>query len=318
MQTYKMNPVFKEYIWGGNKLKELYAKSTPFEITAESWEIASHENGKSTVSGGIDDGKTIPELISIYKEKLLGDDIYKGNDTKFPLLVKLIDARDNLSVQVHPDDRYAKENENGEFGKTEMWYVMEAEEGAGIIYGFRRDISKEDFKNSILNNTLLEKLNFVKCKKGDCFFIPSGMIHAIGKGLLIAEIQQNSDTTYRVYDYNRKDKNGCTRELNVEKAIDVTNIKESKIPDMKDNGIIADCPYFTTEKIILNGRNEITVNKGRFEIIIVCEGELIINGINYSKGDSLLVPAYIGDLNMIGEAVILRTYVDTNKFLIGI
>ncbi len=310
MEIFKMNPVFKEYLWGGDKLKSIYEKDTPFEITAESWEIASHKNGETTVSGGVDDGKTISELISIYKEKLLGDKIYAGEGTKFPLLVKLIDARDNLSVQVHPDDKYANDNENGEYGKTEMWYVMDAEEGAGIIYGFKQDITKEDFKNSILDNTLLEKTNFVECKKGDYFFIPSGMLHAIGKGLLIAEIQQNSDTTYRVYDYDRKDKKGNARELHIEKAIDVTNIKASETGNMKESGTIVDCPYFTTEKIIINGTNEITVSKQRFEIIIICEGELLINDTLYKKGDSMLVPAYAEKLFMVGEAVILRSYIE--------
>lgn len=285
------------------------AKKTPFDITAESWEVASHKNGESTVCSGADDGKTITELTKIYKEKLLGDKVYQGDDTKFPLLIKLIDAKDNLSVQVHPDDEYANKNENGEYGKTEMWYVMEADEGAGLIYGFKEDISKEEFKNAILNNTLLELVNFVECKKGDYFFIPSGMLHAIGKGLLIAEIQQNSDTTYRVYDYDRRDKDGNARELHIDKAIDVTNLKKSVLTGAKNEGVIVDCEYFTTEKIDLDGNKVYEVDKNRFETLMICEGEAIINGETYIKGDTLLIPAYIGNVEISGKATILRSYV---------
>lgn len=310
MQLFKMNPVFKDYLWGGNKLKDIYKKASPYSITAESWEIASHKNGESTVCGGEHDGKTIKQLTEIYKEKLLGDRIYKDNDTKFPLLIKLIDAKDNLSVQVHPNDSYANEVENGELGKTEMWYVMEAEHGAKLIYGFKKDISKQEFEDAIKNNTLLDYVNFVECKKGDCFFIPSGMLHAIGKGLLIAEIQQNSDTTYRVYDYNRKDANGNTRELHVNKAIDVTNLSSSSGNEyaVENNGVLVKCDYFTTEKITLNGEMSYTVDKERFETLIICDGSAVINNTIYNKGDSVLVPAYAGKITLCGNAVILKSY----------
>lgn len=309
MQIYKMNPVFKEYLWGGNKLKEIYKKNTSYDITAESWEIASHKNGETTVCGGNDDGLTITQLAEKYKEQLLGDTIYKDGYNKFPLLIKLIDAKDNLSVQVHPNDEQAAKLENGELGKTEMWYVMEAEEGASLIYGFKHDITKEEFENSIKNNTLLEHVNIVGCKKGDCFFIPAGMLHAIGKGLLIAEIQQNSDTTYRVYDYNRKDTDGNKRELHIEKAIEVTNLKVSQQKSYANKDVLASCEYFTTEKIILKGSNSIEVSKDRFEIFIICEGKANINGIDYKKGDTLLVPAYIGNVRMVGNAIILRSFI---------
>ncbi len=310
MQIYKMNPIFKKYLWGGNKLKEIYGKETPYDITAESWEIASHKNGETTVCGGEDSGMTIKQLADKYKEKLLGDKIYNESYDKFPLLIKLIDARENLSVQVHPNDEQAAKLENGELGKTEMWYVMEAEEGAGLIYGFKQDISKEQFKEAIENNTLMDYVNFVECKKGDCFFIPAGMLHAIGKGLLIAEIQQNSDTTYRVYDYDRKDKNGNGRELHIEKAIEVTNCAVTEVNSKSsESGILAECKYFTTEKINLQGEHIIEVSRDRFEILIICEGNAMINGIVYKSGDTLLVPAYIGSINIIGNAIILRTFI---------
>ncbi len=310
MQIYKMNPVFKEYLWGGNKLRDVYKKATPYEITAESWEIASHKNGETTVCGGEDNGLTVKEIAEKYKEKLLGDKIYNDEYNKFPLLIKLIDARDNLSVQVHPDDEQAKRLENGELGKTEMWYVMEAEEGASLIYGFKQDITKEQFKTAIEQNTLLEYVNVVECKKGDCFFIPAGMLHAIGKGLLIAEIQQNSDTTYRVYDYDRRDAKGNARELHIEKAVEVTNTSATEISNQSSkSGVLAKCEYFTTEKIDINGEYSIEVSRDRFEILIICEGSVAINGETYKKGDTLLVPAYIGEVNLNGDAVILRSFV---------
>ncbi len=304
-----MNPIFKSYLWGGSKLNEKFGKSSPYDITAESWEIASHANGETTVCGGEDNGLTINELTEKYKEKLLGDKIYNDSNNKFPLLIKLIDARDNLSVQVHPNDEQAAKLENGELGKTEMWYVLEAEEGAGLIYGFKQDVTKEQFKSAIENNTLMEYVNFIECKKGDCFFIPAGMLHAIGKGLLIAEIQQNSDTTYRVYDYNRRDVHGNTRELHIEKAIDVTNLKAATPNKPVESGIIATCQYFTTEKLVLNGNSTLPIDKSRFEILMICDGEAQINKGFYKKGDTLLVPAYTGELKMSGNAIILRSYI---------
>ncbi len=310
MKVYKMNPVFKEYLWGGHKLKEVYEKDTPYDITAESWEIASHKNGETTVCGGEDNGLTIKELTDKYKEKLLGDKIYNDSYNKFPLLIKLIDARDNLSAQVHPNDEQAARLENGELGKTEMWYVMEAEEGAGLIYGFKQDITKKQFKVAIEDNKIMDYVNFVECKKGDCFFIPAGMLHAIGKGLLIAEIQQNSDTTYRVYDYDRRDASGNARELHIDKAVDITSTnKTDLITKTPETGILVECKYFTTEKINLHGEHNIKVCKDRFEILIICEGSVSVNGTRYKKGDTLLVPAYIGSIDLIGNATILRIFV---------
>lgn len=300
-----MTPAYKDYIWGGNKLNENFNKKSTLERTAESWEIASHKNGEST-----SDGKTINEYIAIYKEKLLGDKIYNGIDTKFPLLIKFIDACDNLSIQVHPDDSYAFANENGELGKNEMWYILDAQPDAKLIYGFKESITKEQFENAIKNNTLLDYVNLVPVKKGDCFYIPAGMLHAIGKGIIIAEIQQNSDTTYRVYDYNRVDKNGNTRPLHIEKAIDVTNTNKTEITDtMSTDGILVKCNYFTTEKITVKNNIEIPVNKDSFETIIVCDGDITINEIQCAKGDCLLIPAYIGSMKISGNGVLLRSYI---------
>lgn len=305
-----MNPVFKDNLWGGSRLKNEYGKNTPYEITGESWEVASHPNGESTVMEGEYSGKTIKELTGLLKEKFLGDKVYMGDDAKFPLLVKFIDAKQNLSVQVHPDDKYAGINENGELGKTEMWYIMDAAEGAGILYGFKDVITKDAFKKSIEENTLLDYTHFAACKKGDSFFIPAGTLHAIGEGILIAEIQQNSDTTYRIYDYDRRDAMGNPRELHIDKAVDVTKLCPADTTNNTADSVIADCQYFKVEKIILTDNVSWSVNKDRFEVLIVCEGSTKINGVEFNKGETALIPAYIGELKLDGEGVILRTYVN--------
>lgn len=309
MYPIKMSPVFKSYLWGGDKLRSKYGKNTPYDITAESWELACHRNGESRACGGEFDGKTISEIVEIMGNRLLGDKV-TGMD-KFPLLIKLIDAKDNLSVQVHPNDNYAFENENGELGKNEMWYIMEAEEGAGIFYGFYEDIDKEVFKKAIDSNNVEKYARFIPCKKGDFFYIPAGTLHAIGKGLVIAEIQQNSDTTYRVYDYDRRDKDGNPRELHTQKALEVLDYKASSCPcSPKTEGIIIESEYFITEKIILNGLRTFKISKDRFEAVICCEGCCDANGVSLKEGDTILVPAYIGNLTLNGKGEFLRTYVN--------
>ncbi len=300
-----LKPIFKEMLWGGNKLEKEFGFSIPGDKTGEAWLIAAHKNGDCQVQGGAYDGMKLSQLWESHRE-LFGT----VESDRFPLLIKMIDANDDLSIQVHPDDAYAQKNENGEFGKTEMWYVMDAEEDAGLIYGFRKDLTKEEFRDAIEQNTLLESVNFVKCEKGDCFFIPSGMLHAIGKGLLIAEIQQNSDTTYRVYDYDRRDAEGNPRQLHVEKAIDVTNLFGIEPPvQTHQDGVLVRCQYFTTEKISVDGKMTLLPQEDRFEILIVCEGSVAIGQRTYQKGDTLLVPAGAGELIMDGLATLLRSYV---------
>ncbi|MBR5012001.1 MAG: class I mannose-6-phosphate isomerase, partial [Clostridia bacterium] len=194
-----LTPAFKDYIWGGYNLKQNYYPTSPFDKTAEAWVLSAHKDGESAVTNGELVGKTLAEAIECF-DKPLG--VNSERFPFFPILIKMIDAEDNLSVQVHPDDKYALENEGG-FGKTEMWYVVDHKPDACLYYGFKQDISREEFERRISDNTLTDVLNAVKVKKGDCFFIPAGTIHAIGKGMLIAEIQQSSNTTYRVYDYGR-------------------------------------------------------------------------------------------------------------------
>ena len=216
MEIVKLIPECKDNIWGGMKLKEKYGKQTEKNPVAESWELSFHKDGPTR----LESGKTLQETVT---ETDLGENC-KGFPF-FPMLVKLIDAKQDLSVQVHPSDAYALKNENS-FGKTEMWYIVEAEEGAGIYLGFKQDVTQEEYEKAIENTTLTDLLNFFEVKAGDCYFIPSGTIHAIATGCLICEIQQNSNLTYRVYDYGRRDKNGNLRELHVEKALKVTDLNK--------------------------------------------------------------------------------------------
>ncbi|MGN0552633.1 MAG: type I phosphomannose isomerase catalytic subunit, partial [Oscillospiraceae bacterium] len=210
MYPLKLKPAFKDYLWGGTKLRDVYGKDCSFDKVAESWELSCHKDGNSVIDNGEAKGMTLAEYIEKKGKAILGKNCERFEN--FPVLIKLIDAKDNLSVQVHPDNEYAMRVE-GEYGKTEMWYIVDCDEGAELIYGFKGNVSKEEFAERIKNNTLLEITNSVPVKKGDVFFIRSGTLHAIGKGILIAEIQQNSNTTYRVYDYGRVGADGKTRPL---------------------------------------------------------------------------------------------------------
>ena len=225
MEPLRLNSPLKDYIWGGTRLKTEFGKSTSLERVAESWELSCHKDGPSLIENGDFAGKTLPEYIKIQGKSVLGTNCEKFD--YFPILIKLIDAQDNLSVQVHPDNNYALRVE-GEYGKTEMWYIVDCAEGASLIYGFDHEISAEEFARRIQDNTLLNVCNIVPVKKGDVFFIEAGTIHAIGKGILIAEIQQNSNTTYRVYDYGRVGADGNPRQLHIEKAKEVTQ-KDIKV-----------------------------------------------------------------------------------------
>ncbi|MGN0677314.1 MAG: type I phosphomannose isomerase catalytic subunit [Ruminococcus sp.] len=298
MQPFKLIPPIKDYIWGGTRLRDEYGKQSCSERLAESWELACHKDGTSIISGGKYDGRPLTDFISECPEAL-GENFRKFE--RFPVLIKLIDARDNLSVQVHPDNKYALEHE-GEYGKTEMWYIVDCEPDSEIIYGFKDKISKKEFRNAIENNTLLYKVNRVPVKKGDVFFIKAGTLHAIGKGILIAEIQQNSNTTYRVYDYGRKDSNGNTRELHIDKAVDVTKLKPLELPERNpENKLLARCKYFRTYKENIDSESHWHKNKNSFTHILVTDGEgtlfssegYFTYNMKFTKGESIFVPAGI-------------------------
>ncbi|MDO4521237.1 MAG: class I mannose-6-phosphate isomerase, partial [Erysipelotrichaceae bacterium] len=249
MSILKLKPVFKDYLWGGHRLVDEYNMDFDGDILAEAWTLSCHPDGPSVIENGPYAGRTLQDYININGMEVLGTHCRRFRD--FPILVKMIDARDNLSIQVHPSNGFALSKE-GQYGKTEMWYVLDAAEGSFIYYGFRQEITKEEFSQRIKDNTLQEVLNAVEVHKGDAFLIEAGTIHAIGKGVLIAEIQQNSNVTYRVYDYGRTGKDGRKRDLHIEKALAVT----TRMPVVeKRDGYphVADCDYFTVDKLNLDG-----------------------------------------------------------------
>ena len=309
----KLSPAFKDYIWGGANLKTKYNKKSSLDVIAESWELSAHKDGQSVISGGEFDGLLLTEYIEKAGSEILGSNAEKFDYV--PRLIKLIDAKNNLSVQVHPNDEYALKNE-GEYGKTEMWYVMECEEGAALYYGFKRDVTKDEYKTAIENNTLTDILNRVPVHKGDVFFIPSGTVHAIGAGIMICEIQQNSNTTYRVYDYGRRGKDGKTRPLHIEKALEVSNLKQSpKLPviENKEDVLLAKCEYFTVRKITVTKGFTLSLDSTSFRSIIVTDGEgvLIMDGetVELNKGDSVFIPAQDGEAIIDGNCELILSYV---------
>ena len=313
-----LKPAVKDYLWGGTRLKEEYKYECDTDIAAEAWVLSCHKDGASTVANGEMQGKTLNEALSVWGEKALGKKAEKF--PYFPFLIKLIDAKDKLSVQVHPDDKYALENE-GEFGKTEMWYVVDCDEGAKLIYGFNEDISKEEFEKRIKDNTLTEVCNFVPVHKGDVFFIGAGTLHAIGKGILIAEVQQNSNTTYRVSDYGRLGADGKPRPLHIEKAVEVTKCEKPKMPygqvgatEKIGDSIkreLASCEFFGAYKLDLNDEYEISQNDS-FVSVLCLEGNATVSfadgKFEINKGDSIFVPAGF-KVNLNGNAEILCSYV---------
>ena len=310
MSVFKLRPSCKDYLWGGHRLVEEYGKEYEGEILAETWELSCHPDGPSTIVNGAYAGKTLEEYIEEAGKEVLGKNCRRFRD--FPILIKFIDAKQNLSIQVHPDNRYALKNE-GQYGKTEMWYVMDAGKDAFLYYGFKKEISKEEFAGRIQEDTLLEVLNAVPVQKGDVLFIESGTIHAIGEDILIAEIQQNSNVTYRVYDYGRVGKDGKKRDLHIEKALAVTN----RVPLIKSKSSyphVADCDYFTVDKLNLDGqmmrRMEGYVSEESFVSILILDGEGTVScgdEVTYKKGDSLFLPAGSGTYVIEGNCDALIT-----------
>ncbi len=309
-QPIKLLPAFKDYLWGGTRLKTEFNKKSELEKVAESWELSTHKDGESVVASGEYKGKKLSEYIAENPYDVLGERA-RAFDF-FPVLIKFIDAKDNLSVQVHPDDEFARKY-NGEYGKTEMWYVLECDEGAQLYYGFKEKISKEEFRKRIENNTLTEVLNSVKVKKGDVYFIEAGTVHAIGKGIVICEIQQNSNTTFRVYDYNRKDANGNTRQLHIEQAIEVAKTEPAKPYKSDRENVLASCKYFTVEKADVDGTKSFEISDNCFKSVIAVEGSgiLKLNGFEttFGKGDSIFIPAQNGGFTVDGCCELIITYV---------
>lgn len=313
-----LQPPIKDYLWGGTKLKTDFGFKNDNEIVAEAWMLSCHKDGMSIVLNGKHKGRTINEVLEIWDSSALGKNAEKFS--YFPILIKLIDAKQKLSVQVHPNDAYALENE-GEAGKTEMWYIVDCEPNARLAYGFNRDVDMLEFKKRIENNTLDEVINYVPVSKGDVFFIDAGTLHAIGEGILIAEVQQNSNTTYRVSDYGRLGSDGKPRELHIDKALGVTKFKKSDTPYgsigqivVRDGSKIrelASCDKFTAKLLSLNG-NFTAYYKDSFISLIVLDGSLNLSCDDYNivvaKGDSIFIPAGL-ETKLNGSAEILYSYV---------
>lgn len=309
MPILQLKPACKEYIWGGTILKEKYDKEFSGSTLAETWELSCHEDGPSVICGGEYDGRTLSEYIANVGNDVLGKNCARFSD--FPILVKLIDAKQNLSIQVHPDDEYAL-REEGQYGKTEMWYVVDCIPGACIYYGFATAIDKEEFRRRIANNTLVDVLRRVPVKKGDVFFLPPGTIHALGAGVLIAEVQQNSNITYRVYDYGRVDSSGNTRELHVDRALDVTRLEPvAQTPACK--GHIAISNYFLVDALHFSKETELLIDENSFAHLLVLKGHGQIYSdaqkVDFFAGDSFFIPASSGKVCIKGtscEALLSR------------
>ena len=322
LKPLKFRTIFKDKIWGGNKIKTILNKDfSPLPNCGETWEISGVEGNVSVVAEGEYAGKSLVELIDKYTDKLIGKKLYKKFHDQFPLLIKFIDANDDLSIQVHPDDKLARKRHNS-FGKTEMWYVIQADPGAKLNAGFNRKVDKETYLHHLQNNTLEEILNFEEVRAGDVFFLPAGRVHYIGKGICLAEIQQTSDITYRIYDFDRRDDKGNLRELHTDLALDAIdfnfyeNYKTRYTPKKNEIINLVTCQYFNTS--VLNydtvvSRNYADVDS--FVVIICLEGALKIKGdkfaIHVKQGDSILVPAEIKSLTFEpdGEFKILESFV---------
>ncbi len=297
----RFEPILKEKIWGGNKLTDLLHKSSTSNQLGESWEISGVKGDISRVVNGPLQGKTLNDLLDEYRERLLGEKNFEKFGAEFPLLIKFIDAKTELSVQLHPHDSIAKKRHDS-FGKTEMWYIMQADEGAEINVGFKKSISEAEYLEHLNSGKITELLHFEKVKKGDAFFINTGKVHAIGAGVLLAEIQQTSDITYRIYDWDRVDAEGNSRELHTDLALDAIDFEKkddfkreySKVKNHSTN--VASCEYFTTNYLPVKSNLVKDYSHLDSFVIYMCvggEAEIVVSGNSekLSTGQTLLIPA---------------------------
>ena len=301
METIKLTPACKDYLWGGEKLRQDYGIQSQLHPLAEAWVLSCHPDGPSVVATGPLAGKTLPEYIQEKGPGCLGAGCEKFTD--FPILAKFIDAKGDLSIQVHPSNEYALAHEH-QFDKTEMWYVLDCEPGATLYYGFQHQISREEFQQRIQDNTLTEVLNAVPVEKGDLFFIPAGTLHAIRKGIVVAEIQQNSNVTYRIYDYGRVGADGKPRQLHIQQALEVTQ-RTPPQPDPDFHGHLAQCPYFTVD--VMEGRFTLDCGPESFVSVLVLEGTGALwegdESMPLRKGESLFIPAGAGQCRLEGNGL---------------
>lgn len=311
------HPILKDRIWGGTKLKSILGKDIDSNEVGESWEVSGVSSDISIVANGKYEGLNLNELIQQYPIDILGEYIIARFDKQFPLLFKFLDAKDDLSIQLHPNDELAQKRHNS-FGKTEMWYVMQADEGARVVVDFKDGVHQEDYLKHLESKTLPSILKEIPVKKGDVFFIETGTVHAIGAGVLLAEIQQTSDITYRVYDWDRLDAQGKSRELHIDMALEAINYEDKNVELAytkeinKDNHVV-ECPFFSVNYIPLSGVYTKIKDQSRFYLYVCTEGvgEIIIDGENYPLycGDTVLIPAVVSEVILKGEATLLEIFV---------
>jgi len=304
MYPIKFNPIYKECIWGGTNLKAVFGREFSGSQIGESWDLSSHANGTSIVKNGYLAGMSLNEVMAEHKEKIMGKKI--TNEPYFPLLIKIIDANDDLSIQVHPSDDTACTLE-GEAGKTEAWYVVSAKEDAQIVYGLREDIIKENFIKAVENNTIYDVVRRVPVKAGDMIFVPAGTIHALLDGVMVYEVQQNSDTTYRVYDYDRVGSDGKVRELHIQKAIDVINFEQQPSELFVGNDI--HCQYFSMERLLISEQQaEMTADQFIIYCVTAGSGKILYqeSAEELRAGDTVLIPACLEIFTLKGNLELLK------------
>lgn len=323
-KPFLLKPAGKDYLWGGQRLNDDYSKGIPMDPLAETWECSTHPDGQSVVDSGEYKGQDLrrvlkehPEFLGYHPQSLISEGM--------PVLIKFIDAKDDLSVQVHPSDEYAKEYENGQLGKAELWYVVDADAGARLVYGFKTAVTREQIRTSIEDGSIEKYLQYVSVHKGDVFFIEAGTVHAIGGGILLAEIQESSNLTYRFYDYNRTDRTGRKRELHIEKALAVANLGSSNEPRQPirklqykpgyASELIGRCKYFEVERVLINTervRNmaSLKADAESFVVLLCIDGCADLFGedtlINIFKGDCVFVPANSVELRLHGKGEFLK------------
>ena len=321
--SFLLSPVGKNYIWGGSRLNDDFSKNIELTPLAETWECSTHPDGFSIVANGKNKGKTLKSVLQMFPEYL---GRFANTDGELPILIKLIDAKEDLSVQVHPDDEYAGKNENEQLGKTEAWYILDTEDNSKLVYGLNNSISKEMLSTCAQNGEIEKYLQKISVKKNDVFMIKPGTIHAIGAGILLAEIQENSNLTYRLYDYNRTDKNGKKRALHIEKAVDVASVEKTEEPKQPlrvlqyykggAKEFICRCKYFEISRMIINTERcrdlvSYRTDDSSFRVLLCIEGCGAIsqsddNNYVFFKGDCIFVPANCTEMKIHGKAQFLE------------
>ena len=317
----KLSYITKTALWAGERLKTDFGKVSEYDTVSESWELSVRDDEMSCITNGDACGMTLAEYFEAAGYGCVSPTFKRGD--RFPLLVKLIDASDMLSIQVHPNADYALSVE-GDSGKTEMWYIVDAEKGATLVYGLRDGVTSDDFSRAVRENRISKVINTVPVSKGETYFIPAGMLHAIGAGILVAEIQQNSDLTYRVYDFDRRDKNGELRALHTDKALAVTRpYSEYEINDLRfakgatavEGELLASSEHFKARRLCVDGRASLAVSDKSF-LSLLCidgEGEIVHSGVSYSisRGDSYFLPVGVGGFDLVGKATLILSEINS-------